>query len=134
MTLGYAELADLGIVEYGGQTFDGGAILIRYTYDGDANLDGLIDAQDYGIIDNWVQFPGTTGYWRGDFNYDDVIDAVDYGIIDNTIQLQGPPLILSAGAGAVVAVPESGIGAAGIIGAIGLATRRFRRSRSAARR
>jgi hypothetical protein len=59
---------------------------------GDMNFDGLVDAQDYGTIDNWVQFPGTDGYANGDLNYDGVIDAADYGIIDNTIQLQGPPL------------------------------------------
>ena len=45
--------------------------------------------RDYGVIDNYFQFPGTTGYANGDFNYDGIIDAGDYGIIDNTYQLQG---------------------------------------------
>ena len=75
----------------------------------DLNLDGLVDAQDYGVIDNWVQFPGTNGYANGDINYDGVIDAADYGIIDHTIQLQGPPISVnpaSADPSSVTAVPE----------------------------
>jgi hypothetical protein len=84
-----------------------------YTYAGDLNFDGLVDAADYGVIDNFVQFPGTSGYANGDFNYDGVIDAGDYGIIDNTIQLQGPPIPVNGAAAAsglaqVTAVPEPG--------------------------
>jgi hypothetical protein len=101
---------------YAGRTFGGvsvssGDVLVMYTYAGDLNLDGLVDAADYGIIDNFVQFPGSFNYAKGDINYDGVIDAVDYGIIDNTIQLQGPPIPTSAGfAGSqgVTPVPEPG--------------------------
>ena len=67
-------------------------VLVKYTYGGDANLDGLLDGADYGLIDNYIQFPGTTGWGNGDFNYDGVIDGADYGILDNAIQLQGPPV------------------------------------------
>jgi hypothetical protein len=41
------------------------------------------------MIDNYVQFPGTSGYVNGDFNYDGVVDGADYGLIDNSLQLQG---------------------------------------------
>src|SRR5688572_1208317 len=121
-----------------------------YTYAGDLNFDGRVDAQDYGTIDNWVQFPGTDGYVNGDINYDGIIDAVDYGIIDNTIQLQGPPIGTSGIAvaaracsgravarraclfssevmGAVSAVPEPA--ALAIIAAAPLLARRRRRAR-----
>jgi hypothetical protein len=97
---------------FGGVSVIGSDVLIMYTYAGDLNLDGFVDAQDYGIIDNFVQFPGTSGYANGDINYDGVIDAVDYGIIDNTIQLQGPPIPTGADpssfedGGGVTAVPE----------------------------
>ena len=77
---------------FGGVPVDSDDILIMYTWAGDLDLNGVVDAVDYGTIDNWIQFPGTTGYGNGDFNYDGVIDAVDYGIIDNGIQLQGPPM------------------------------------------
>ena len=73
-------------------------------------MNGVVDAVDYGTIDNWIQFPGTTGYGNGDLNYDGVIDAVDYGIIDNGIQLQGPPMPTNAAPmtalPALTAVPE----------------------------
>jgi hypothetical protein len=77
---------------WSGETVDGSAVLIKYTYAGDADLNGYIDAADYGLIDNYIQFPGSTGYFNGDFNLDGVIDAGDYGLIDNSTQLQGPPM------------------------------------------
>jgi hypothetical protein len=80
---------------FGNQTVTGASTLVMYTYAGDVNLDGLVDASDYGVIDNYFQFPGTSGYVNGDLNYDGVIDAGDYGIIDNTFQLQGPPIPVS---------------------------------------
>jgi len=102
---------------FGGVGVNSGDVLVMYTYAGDVNLDGLVDASDYGIIDNYFQFPGTTGYANGDFNYDGIIDAGDYGLIDNAFQLQGPPIPTNGGAAAashlaaVSAVPEPGVGA-----------------------
>jgi hypothetical protein len=100
-------------VFYAGGTFGGvdvrsGDVLLMYTYAGDLNMDGLVDGADYGLIDNYVQFPGTSGYSSGDINYDGVIDGADYGIIDNAVQLQGAPFpsgTYPASAG-VTAVPE----------------------------
>ena len=77
---------------WSGQGVDSTAVLIKYSYAGDANLDGRIDGADYGIIDNYVQFPGASGFSNGDFNFDGVIDGADYGVIDNAVQFQGPPL------------------------------------------
>ena len=97
-TVGMASAGDvlgLGAAEQGewrGRTVDGSTMLVRFTYAGDANLDGTIDGADYGTIDNWSQFPGATGYGNGDFNFDGLIDGADYGIIDNTVQFQGNPL------------------------------------------
>jgi hypothetical protein len=122
---------------FAGQTITGATTLAVYTYAGDVNFDGLVDASDYGIIDNYFQFAGTTGYANGDFNYDGVIDAGDYGIIDNTFQLQGAPIPMSGGVGGaglsgVTAVPEPtalsviGMAAASLLGR---GTRRRRRRR-----
>jgi hypothetical protein len=97
-TLGIGEAADVLFLQpaatalWNGVTVDATTVIVKYTYTGDANLDGLINASDYGIIDNYYQFPGTTGCTNGDFNFDGVIDAGDYGLIDNGFQLQGPPL------------------------------------------
>ncbi len=93
--VGIANADDAGVAEidWRGVSMQSGDIMVAYAYAGDANLDGVVDVADYGAIDNWIQFPGTTGYANGDFNFDGVIDVGDYGVIDNTIQLQGPPLV-----------------------------------------
>jgi hypothetical protein len=97
-TLGPAKAGDVfGIGDtdtemYNGETVTGSAIIVKYTYAGDANLDGTIDGGDYGIIDNFIQVPNAFGYANGDFNFDGVIDGGDYGIIDNNIQAQSAPL------------------------------------------
>jgi hypothetical protein len=128
-----ASILFLGPTETGvfsGQTVTGATTLAVYTYAGDVNFDGLVDASDYGIIDNYFQFPGTTGYANGDFNYDGVIDAGDYGIIDNTFQLQGAPIPMSgevASLSGVAAVPEPASLSVLAIGAAALLGRRRRR-------
>jgi MYXO-CTERM domain-containing protein len=81
---------------FAGQTITGASVVAMYTYAGDANLDGVIDGGDYGVIDNNVQVSGASGYSNGDFNYDGVIDGGDYGIIDNNIQAQGARFATSA--------------------------------------
>jgi hypothetical protein len=75
---------------FAGQTITGASTIAMYTYAGDANLDGLVDSGDYGIIDNFVQVPGSSAYTNGDFNYDGVIDAGDYGIIDHIYPIGSP--------------------------------------------
>ena len=96
--LGVGEAKDLmGLREgetavWDGQTIDATTVILKYTYAGDGNLDGVIDGGDYGLIDNNVQIPGAFGYFNGDFNYDGVVDGGDYGIIDNNIQAQGSAL------------------------------------------
>ncbi len=46
--------------------------LVKYTYYGDANLDGDVDAADFALM-------GTgSGWYHGDFNYDGAVDASDY--------------------------------------------------------
>jgi hypothetical protein len=90
-----AALFGLGPTQAGawsGESITGNSVLVKYTYAGDANLDGVIDGGDYGVIDNFVQVSGAYGYFNGDFNYDGVIDGGDYGIIDNNVQAQGTPL------------------------------------------
>jgi len=132
-----ASILFLGPTETGtwaGQQVTGSSTLVMYTYAGDVNFDGLVDASDYGIIDNYFQFPGTTGYANGDFNYDGVIDAGDYGIIDNAFQLQGAPLpsgasSTAAGISGVTSVPEPATASVVLVGAAVASAMRRRRRR-----
>jgi hypothetical protein len=104
---------------FGGFSVGGENVLVMYTYAGDANLDGVIDGGDYGVIDNFVQVPGASGYANGDFNYDGVVDGGDYGIIDNNIQAQGPAFATSGAAQSfglnVTSVPEPALATAGVV-------------------
>jgi chondroitin AC lyase len=62
-------------------------VLVKYTYFGDANLDGQVDGSDYSLID-YGYLSHLTGWSNGDFNYDGVIDGSDYALIDNTFNMQ----------------------------------------------
>jgi hypothetical protein len=72
----------------GGSPFDGvnttaTDVLVKYTYYGDANLDGTVTGADYQQIDTGFGLH-LTGWQNGDFNYDGVVDGSDYSLIDNT--------------------------------------------------
>jgi GH25 family lysozyme M1 (1,4-beta-N-acetylmuramidase) len=97
-TLGIGEAsAILGIdgtatAVFAGETVDATAVLVKYTYAGDANLDGTITGDDYSAIDFNIQVPGSDGYFNGDFNYDGLVTGDDYSAIDFNIIAQGAPL------------------------------------------
>jgi autotransporter-associated beta strand protein len=75
-------------------------VLVKYTYYGDANLDGQVDGSDYTKIDAGFNSQSTanplTGWYNGDFNYDGQIDGSDYTLIDNAFNTQGGNLSSSA--------------------------------------
>jgi len=75
-----------GKADLEGEPVDATAVLVKYAWYGDINLDGVVDFNDYNIIDNTFLSGATTGqHWqRGDLNYDGVVDFNDYNLIDNT--------------------------------------------------
>ncbi|HEX5498317.1 MAG TPA: hypothetical protein VFX03_03785, partial [Thermomicrobiales bacterium] len=78
---------------FDGQTVSPGDVLVKFTYVGDANLDGKVNIDDYGRIDGNVGQSGTVfGWFNGDFNYDGKINIDDYGLIDSVIGSQGAVL------------------------------------------
>ena len=84
-----------------GESVDGTAVLVKYTFAGDANLDGKINGDDYFAIDSGYA-AHASGYANGDFNYDGRIDADDYFLIDaNASRGQ-----TTTGTGAATAVAE----------------------------
>ena len=66
-------------------------VLLRYTYYGDANLDGKVDGSDYSKIDSGF-INQLSGWSNGDFNYDSAINGSDYTLIDNAFNTQGTPV------------------------------------------
>jgi hypothetical protein len=78
---------------FDGQTVSPSDILVKFTYVGDANLDGKVNIDDYGRIDgNVAQSGNVFGWFNGDFNLDGKINIDDYGLIDGVIGMQGPVL------------------------------------------
>jgi autotransporter-associated beta strand protein len=129
-----------GLTSFEGTTVSPTDVLIKFTYYGDANLDGKVDGTDYSRIDNAVLMnqtsPGSmTGWSNGDFNYDGVIDGSDYTLIDNSYNTQGATLASAIaaptaqieGSAQTSAVPEPAtLGILGIAGATLLGRRRRR--------
>jgi hypothetical protein len=85
--LGFAESSSIfgpsgGV--FGGLAVDATAVLIKYTYYGDADLDGDVDIADLGALaSNWQ----AAGTWRsGDFDYDGAVSVNDLGLLASNWQ------------------------------------------------
>ncbi len=84
-----------------GETVTSGDVIVAYTWGGDANLNGMIDADDFFRIDSHVgQSAGAFGFSNGDFNYDGLVNGDDYFVLDSNYNAQGSPL------GAVMALSQ----------------------------
>jgi hypothetical protein len=101
--LGYAEASALGLSTFDGQAVDITSIIVRYTYIGDANLDGVVNALDFNAVATNFG-AGTSEFWyQGDFNFDGIVNTQDF------TQLAGNfgQLLPSPAFGSVV--PEPGV-------------------------
>lgn len=113
----------------------GNEVLIRYTYTGDADLNGFVDAIDQAQFDGGFN-SNLQGWFNGDFNYNldsnsQNVGSEDGAQFDTGFNSQGAPLV-SQGAGASLGVvPEPTSVSLLAFGAMGLLARR-RRSGSVA--
>jgi len=55
-------------------------LLVQYTYNGDANLNGQVDSTDSGLWHSGSLGHGYLGWVYGDFNYDGYINSNDFSI------------------------------------------------------
>ncbi|HEV8606951.1 MAG TPA: lamin tail domain-containing protein, partial [Tepidisphaeraceae bacterium] len=75
-----------------GEPVDVNTILVKYSYNGDGNLDGALNADDYAQIDAGFA-SHSTGYFNGDFNYTGgQPNSDDYFLIDRAYSSQSGPL------------------------------------------
>ena len=52
--------------------------MIKYTLLGDADLNGIVNGIDFGILSaNFNK--GVTAWDQGDFNYDGIVNGIDFG-------------------------------------------------------
>ena len=76
----------------------GADTLVKFSYNGDANGDGRVNADDYFRIDQaFLAQPANPLYAQGDFNFDETVNADDYFLIDQAFLGQGAPLVANAG-------------------------------------
>ena len=91
-TLAASEAADvLGLntgqtATWEGVTLDASSVIVKYTWGGDANLDG---ARLRHRMSPRFRLKSAESDVIQDANLDGTIDGGDYGIIDNMVQLQG---------------------------------------------
>jgi autotransporter-associated beta strand protein len=130
---------------FGGQSPVDGDILVKYTYYGDANLDGTVNSVDYTRLDAAYLADAAylknnpkganqplTGWYNGDFNYDGSVNGSDYTLIDNAYINQGSQIssqiasVTSQIAAPSSAVPEPGTASLALLAVAGLLGRRSR--------
>jgi hypothetical protein len=80
--LGYADNQVLGKSSFAGQTVDATSLLVKYTFNGDANLDGTVNALDFNALANgYGKTPGSEVWSQGDFNYDGAVNSSDFAAL-----------------------------------------------------
>jgi GH25 family lysozyme M1 (1,4-beta-N-acetylmuramidase) len=78
-----ADNVDLGRTSHDGLFIDTSTIIAKYTYFGDANLDGTVTGDDYVALDSWI---GRGSKWvHGDFNGDGIVSGDDYVAVDSNL-------------------------------------------------
>jgi hypothetical protein len=114
--LGYAEANDILGASGGafqGVLVDGSAVLVRFTQSGDANLDGLVNLQDFNRLAS--NFGGSGKGWsQADFNYDGLVNLNDFNRLASNFGLSasssdGPTAEDWAALAAVVPEPTAAL-------------------------
>jgi PEP-CTERM motif len=85
-----------GRTTFNGKTVANSDILVKYTYYGDANLDGKVNFDDYARIDSGFN-SGATDWFNGDFNDDGKVNFDDYALIDPAFNNQGAQILMRDG-------------------------------------
>jgi len=89
--IGSADNQDLDDTTFAGVSVAENSVLLKYTYYGDANLDGVVNKQDVALLAVGYNFDGT-GWDSGDFNYSGSVNKADISLLSLGYNFQGAPL------------------------------------------
>jgi hypothetical protein len=95
-TLGAMEASEFkslygGSATFDGATIDASAVLVKYTYCGDTDFNGIVNFDDYSRTDSGFNLH-KTGWLNGDFDGNGQVDFDDYSLIDLAFNTQGSAL------------------------------------------
>ncbi len=125
--VGYTEASDLTVIPATFGTVDSTAVLFRHTRYGDADLDGLVNLNDFNRLA--ANFGASNTVWsQGNFNFDNFTNLSDFNLLAANFGLSASPNGPTPEDWANLAsvVPEPGVGV-GILAALGALSRRARR-------
>jgi T5SS/PEP-CTERM-associated repeat protein len=78
--VGYLDTSAFSITSFMGQTVDTTSLLFRYTFTGDANLDGQVNSADFTRLSQNFNQSGKD-WWDGDANFDGKVNALDFNLL-----------------------------------------------------
>ena len=88
---------------FGGELVGPHDLLLKYTYIGDANLNGVVSFDDYIGMDNaFFGLIPNLGWATGDMNFDNAINFDDYSKVDQAFFFQAAPLAVGQAVPAAV--------------------------------
>jgi autotransporter-associated beta strand protein len=88
--LGYAQAGLVSITNFLGVPVQATDTLIRFTLYGDANIDGIVNLQDFNRLA--ANFGATNATWRqGNFNYDNIVNLQDFNRLAANFGLVASP-------------------------------------------
>lgn len=123
--IGYAEASVVPSAVPAGFTDkdgDNSSLILKYALLGDSNLDGTVNALDFNALASNYGASGSGVWTAGDFNYDGNVETTDFNLLAQNFNQ-----VLASSAPALgTLVPEPATALLGVIGGLGILSRRRR--------
>ena len=87
-----AQYLSTGQTSFDGFSVNASDILVKYTYYGDADMNGVVNFDDYARTDSGFNGAGST-WFQGDYDYNGLVNFDDYSLLDLAFNTQSGTLI-----------------------------------------